>query len=830
MVSLAKPEALNEAVGNAGVEATVVVSGMGIPHSSVPNAAVQALSEALQNLNAKTSLETGELEAAIKTGNWSVIGELNQPGTYSNMHGATEQTPVESTNGAGSLPGSVNGHMQPVKANYYNFVSTEFVPIDTRAEGSTNTLNIFKVGKETVRSTEIPNGALGLHIVVFNDQAPNAVLDAVQSNTYTIVNPGGESNVAGVREAAEDIDNWRVWPGNDLIVMQTMGEEGLAKGTAPWGAQNWVNDALIPNSSEGLFEWNDKPFLSAKNPAEMEKVLDSLWNREYATVAGQVGDMTGAVGHDLVANFGLANANFKYGTPTYEDTHLTMIASNHVEDPESNYVHAEGEPFNVVEKTVKKKKQKYIETQTPFPGRTVGTLVRSPEGGLEVQNGVAGASFESSKIWELAYAEGTAWPDTETEEQNKATEYITKRLLGQSTLYKSIRETYATGSAAFWSNERTNIERLVFEPGHGFEKPVFEKVQTQLGEEAGDIVPVKSAINEWKELIAKGEHAALIQGGAIGGKVIDEVIADEKNIEKKEAEISPEAIISESLYTAAEIAGFPEVYEAVKIPQMIGIVAGGISLAEASSPDPPDSEVDPATDEIRNKVGLIGDNLATYLEGMTYGLDHLEAILVSDWGKLSQSAALAKSQWRLSNGSEELTRAISTQIGREYYEALLPYAFEEWVVSPYDTEWNGAGPQLPPDQYQCHWYNETPGVHINHPYKSEPEGGFSAANYRQKDPPGNSIVPYTVRALKSTRDKMTMTRQTISELGTEIVSVNHDGSSPKASLLEPLFERPLTNESVSQPKRLGLNKAEFFARYGDGPTSWKRTICAQYNP
>jgi hypothetical protein len=78
---------------------------------------------------------------------------------------------------------------------------------------------------------------------------------------------------------------------------------------------------------------------------------------------------------------------------------------------------------------------------------------------------------------------------------------------------------------------------------------------------------------------------------------------------------------------------------------------------------------------------------------------------------------------------------------------------------------------------------------------------------------------------------MAMERTKISEeLGTEVVTVNHDGTSPKASLVESLFERPLANESLSQPKRLGLNKAEFFARFGGGPTSWKRTICAQYNP
>ena len=61
-----------------------------------------------------------------------------------------------------------------------------------------------------------------------------------------------------------------------------------------------------------------------------------------------------------------------------------------------------------------------------------------------------------------------------------------------------------------------------------------------------------------------------------------------------------------------------------------------------------------------------------------------------------------------------------------------------------------------------------------------------------------------------------MERATISEeLGTEVVTVNHDGTSPKAKLIEPLFERTVTAESLSSPHRLGLNKAEFYARYGE---------------
>ncbi len=854
-VPLSDPGELTTAVEKTGPGNIVIVTGMGVAQSSAPAAAIEAVESSLDLLNAKLPEAKAEQEAMIKSGDWSAVGSHDElGGTYTNLTGTTEKTPVEGT--VGSLAGSVNGHLEPVNTSEYSFVSTEFVPIDTRAPGSDGTTDVIQVGSENLYSAPIPSGALGLHIAVFDDGAAGGVLDNVANKTYALTNPGGGADEAEVKEAALELDNWRSWPGNALIVMQTFGEESVPKGTAPWSAPFWVNDALIPNSKQGLFEWNGQPYLKLKEDSELRAALDKLWNNQYPTVAGQVGDLTGTVGHDLVANFGLTNANVKNGAPTVEVSKLSMVASNHARNPESNYIASAGETFNTVKgrkpKNKKEKQKVTVEVHQAPEGRLAGTLVRNAEGGLSVQNGVPAGTFSPSGIYEVAYSAPEAWPFSgegpgkPEEEAKAAMKAIVKEVLGRKSTLASLREKYPQENAVYWTNRKSELESLRFhsELANGYGEAAYENLRKQLVRETGEVSDVKDAIEGWENIfVGTGATSALVQTNTITSKILEEVIGDAKNQEKEEAEIDPGEIIGEALYTAADVVGFPEATEELKLTETLGLIAGGIGLAEASTPETAEAKEEPDTEMIRNKAALIGGNLQSYLSNIDVGLGQLQRILVSNWGRLSKAGAEAKESWGIGSDGEVLQRALSVNIAQQLYEGLLPSAYEQWVLAPYQTEWNGAGPQLPPYEYDCHYYtgggsdSEAFTYHNIHPFKDEPDGGMSATNYRPREAPGSQTppaqpftVPYAMRALKSTADKMQMTRETISEQGTEIVSVKHDGTSPKEEFINRLFESTLGKESLVEPRRLGLNKTEFYARFGEGPTSWKRTICAQFNP
>ena len=46
---------------------------------------------------------------------------------------------------------------------------------------------------------------------------------------------------------------------NDLIVMQTFGEEAVGREHGAVGSENWVNDALIPENSAGSSNGTSSP-------------------------------------------------------------------------------------------------------------------------------------------------------------------------------------------------------------------------------------------------------------------------------------------------------------------------------------------------------------------------------------------------------------------------------------------------------------------------------------------------------------------------------------------------------------------------------------------
>jgi hypothetical protein len=808
---LSEAAQMQSAVEHTTEEQIVILTGMG---QSQPTPALapppveqeKALGAAFGALGVPNS-ENQPLRAAIESGRWSVIGTLKQPGrTHTNLHGLGEQS-VEGM--PGTIPGSLNGWMQSVLSNgAYNFISPEAIPIDTKAEGSSNTASVFEVGGEKVTSSTIVNGSLALHIGIFDLDQPNGLPKSVANYTDVIDNPKVDTNQAGVEAAARQLEQWRGESPNVLIVMQTFGEEAVGQNTAPWASQYWVNDALIPENKRGLLEWDKQPYLKAKNEAELADKQDERWNPGYPTVAGQVGDLTSEVGHDLVSIFGGGN------TKNVEVSRLTMIAENHPETTESSYVDGYA---------------------APSPGRLAGVLVRNPRGGLQVESGsglppVVGESFR-----ELVFSgPPTPFPYSTGVENEKALEYFADELWEEEH-YKTPREAYLKKSSDKWGLEERQLAKVKYEAGKGFELHTFNVVKGQLEKEMNDLARIQGAIENWQNLFSEVKSDALVNAESIGAKLVEQVEADAKKKPTAEAEINPQAVVSEALYIVGDLSGFPEDTEVLKIPELVGTVASSMGLAEELTPEEPEQAEGTNSDLIRAQGTEIGTALYKRLNAVSGSLVHMEAIFASDWGKMQKAAKLAPGAWSY-EGTEksELIQSLATGAKKEIYEALIPMAYTQWVIAPYQTFLMHNGPEAPGNNYVCRHWHEARTADVK-PFAGEPEEALDTAVYRPFDEPGSktppakwgTTAPFTIRALKSDADAMEVRKVDEVTETEDGIEIHHGGANPPQSLMEGLFKAPTGETEPAFPKNLGMNKTAFFAGYGEGPTEWKRVICAQ---
>jgi hypothetical protein len=807
---LSEASQLQTAVEATTEEQIVILTGMGQAQPTPalappPVAAEKALGAALGALGVPSS-ENQPLLSAIESGRWSAIGTRRQPGrTHTNLHGLGEQ-PIEGM--PGTLPGTLNGWMQSVLSNgAYNYLSPEAIPVDTKAEGSSNTVSVFEVGGEKVTSNPIVNGSLALHIVVYGLENANGKPSVLKNYTDVIDNPYVSTNQQGVKEAAEQLQLWRSEPQNTLIVMQTFGEEAVSQYTAPWASQYWVNDALIPENQHGLFEWDKQPYLSAKNETELAQKQDARWNPGYPTVAGQVGDLTSEVGHDLVSIFGGGN------TKNVEVTRLSMVAETHPETTESSYVDGYA---------------------APSPGRVAGVLVRNARGGLQLESGsglppVVGESFR-----ELIFSSSsTPFPYSTGAENEKALEYFADELWPELH-YKTPREAYLKKSSDRWGVEERQLAKVKYEAGKGFELHTFSVVKSQLETEMNELAKVQGAVENWRKLFGEAKVSALVNAESIGAKLVKQVEEDAKKKPKAEAEINPEAVISEALYIVGDLSGFPEDTEVLKIPELVGTVASSMGLAESLTPEEPEQAEGTNSNLIRAEGTEIGTALYKRLEAVSRSMVHLEAIIASNWGKLQKAGRLAPGVWSYEGAEEdELIQSLATGAKQGIYEALIPMAYTQWVIAPYQTFLMGRGPEPPGNSYVCRHWHEARTADVK-PFAGEPEEALSTSVYRPFDAPGSTAYPakpfttaFTIRALKSDADAMEVRKVDEVAENEDGIEIHHGGANPPTSLMEGLFKTPTAETEPAFPKNLGMNKTAFFAGYGEGPTEWKRVICAQ---
>ena len=126
----------------------------------------------------------------------------------------------------------------------------------------------------------------------------------------------------------------------------------------------------------------------------------------------------------------------------------------------------------------------------------------------------------------------------------------------------------------------TQLAKVKYEAGKGFELHTFSLVKGQLEKEMNDLARIQGAIENWQNLFSEVKSDALVNAESIGAKLVEQVEADAKKKPTAEAEINPQAVISEALYIVGDLSGFPEDTEVLKIPELVGTVASSMGLAE----------------------------------------------------------------------------------------------------------------------------------------------------------------------------------------------------------------------------------------------------------
>jgi hypothetical protein len=835
-IGVGEAGSLAEKVERTGSRNIVIINGNGNGQSGQTAALQSAIAKAVTVLGG--SLPSGAegraslLAQAAGSGEWSIVGAKGESGrTYQNLSGLAETSPPGVSEA--SLPGGLNGYLQIVTGSTYSFVSSEIVPIDTRAPGSTENQNVLEVGTQTFTSGYVPNGVLAVHLLVLPTDgeggltASGGQVTPLDQETYVIDKPYNQTNQGswnssegrgeGVMGLAYSLERWRRYGPDDLIVLQTFGENGVANYTAPGASPNWVNDALIPHSDKGLFQWYGQPYVSPGSEG-LAAALVKMWNPGYPTVAGQVGALTGSVGHDLVANFGgAANSDNNGG---YAVTRLSMIATNHPADPELNYVKGSGP-----------------DTGGPTAaatGQLVGTLTRTHQAQWTVQAASPNPALGSSSLWQLAFKAPTAWPDSGTPAFTAAMTYIAKQLWPDEEI-TNVRAAYISKESAIESVFARDLERVPFKEGLGFKEPEFLALREQLETEVLDIIRVKKIFAEWKEILSVASFSGYVDVEGIGREIEANAIAN-ANDRNSTTSIDPNAILSESLYIGADLLG----PETGGISEGVAVAAGVFGLVDAISPNDSD-DVAPGPDPsvIRDRAGQLATDVVNRFDLTANSLEHLNAIFMADWGKLSAAAEAARGPWAFGTEVRDAVKqALAVSTATAFYEAMLPVSYQMWVIAPYVTDTNGTGPNRPANDYQCiHYRTAIEGNQIQKPFSGEPSGAMSWVNYRPWEAPGSTTFPaqpytqnYTVRALKSWNDPLTLHFQDgINENeGSAGVTVEEWGANPPQQMVNQLFQPISPNEAdVQLPKSLGIDKVEFYGRYSGGG-GWSRVICAEY--
>ena len=188
----------------------------------------------------------------------------------------------------------------------------------------------------------------------------------------------------------------------------------------------------------------------------------------------------------------------------------------------------------------------------------------------------------------------------------------------------------------------------------------------------------------------------------------------------------------------------------------------------------------------------------------------MEAIFASDWGKMQKAAKRPPAPGPTKARKKELIQSLATGAEKEIYEGLIPMAYTQWVIAPYQTFLMHNGPEAPGNNYVCRHWHEARTADVK-PFTGEPEEALDTAVYRPFDEPGSKTPPakwgyhdpvHDPRAEERCRRDGSAQVDEVTETE-DGIEIHHGGANPPQSLTEGLFKAPTGETEPAFPKNLG---------------------------
>ncbi|HEY2054807.1 MAG TPA: hypothetical protein VGH14_12820 [Solirubrobacterales bacterium] len=791
----------------------VILSGQGIPQhfSAAQTSALKSAFEKLGGTLEPDGAARGGAEA-LHSGAWSLLGRVGATGGFAEQNYEAIQAGIpefleESTGERGSL----NGYLQIVNIpTVYEYVSPEFVKVDTSGEGSNATENFIEVGEQTYRSQKIQAGQQAFQLV-FIPNEPGASAREVINATIVTRNADGQVNPAGVHELASSLEFLRhsEIPGQQIGIVQSFGRTSNSGQKEISDSPDWVADelpfaGLTVNEEDtrfGFYNWcgTGEDGSGRMDGHDCEGFPNEPTSLGKApTVTQVVGELAGMRARNEVADLGLE------GQPEA----LSLISPAHPYS-ESDAVVAVGEAGE----------------------RTVGVLRRSRQS----QWTVAGASpgltdtsgktlFDPASMWEVIF--GTRheeWPDSGPPGSSfaEASRYIAGKLFPGEGL-TDIRQAYS--SAPTWivgaADKVMGIKYPTAQRPH-FSRADFEALKAELIDvEFPDLENIDTMTQDYQAVFGKQELTGLVNFRDINQELISKALNDDEAFKKEIATVNEGPSVGSATYFAADLIGLlgPE---ADFLTGPMDFMAGSYDFFSElyGSSDSTGSATQPFGEpqQLRDEAAKLALDMAERYEALSGTFGHFEVLFDTDWARLRKASQLATKRWSLAPVSGEnpqlglLQQSLATAGQAGLYEALVPLAYDQWVVSPWWTkneeEQNHA---FDPATYTC---LHEPG-NFEHPV--QPFDGFPGAGMGQIRWEAEAGQPFrnhfTTRVLVSKSDPLTL--ESVSEkLGlksAEYPGVKNVGAAPEKVLTEKLFDPPTKASKPSFPDGLDLSKVGFF--------------------
>lgn len=801
----------------------VILSGQGISYNPAwPNyvghrfspAQVSALKRAFEMLGG--TLEPGGAAQggaeSLDVGAWSLLGRAGAAGGFAEQNYETRRAGIEGfLGGSPGGRGSLNGYLQIVNTAAYEFVSPEFVSLDTSAPGSTATENVIAVGERSYRSEEIEPGEQAFQLV-FLPNEPDAHGSTPAINA-TIVTRDADGSVdsSGVHQLAFSLGILR----NSSVAGQLFGivqSFGRTAGEGPrlisdepeWVADQLPFAGLSRGEHDGLFDFygwcgsgeNGEGRMSGYSCDPFPNTPTSFGAKP--TVTQIVGELAGLRARSEVANLGFP------------------------EQPEALSLIGPAHPYA----------DNDVEVAVGAAGRrTIAVLRRSRQSqwtAAAAAPGPAGSSgqplFDPAALWETVF--GTpheAWPLSGPPGSSlaEASRYLAQRLFPEEH-YADVRQAYAT--APTWVDQKSGELPGIFYPAAQrphFSRADFEALKRQLATvEFPDLKAVDTMTRAYQRLFGTEKVDALIDFNENKEEIVAKALRDNAAYEKETATVDEGASVGSSLYFAADAIGaFGAETEPLTGP--LDFFAGAYDFFSElyGSSESTGTAKQPFGEpqQLRDEAAKLAADMASRYQDLSDTFGHFEVLFDTDWGRLRRAAAYASGKWSLPPYSPEhpqlglLQQSLATAGEAGLYEALVPLAYDQWVISPWWTQVSGVGDNegFDPARYSCAHDASDEGSPV------QPFAGFPASSVGTIRYEADLAQPYrnhfTARVLVSKADPLLL-QDSGESVGSGLVGypgVQSSGAPPEKTLTDKLFDSPTLATDFSFPDGLGLSQAGF---------------------